>query len=134
MKSLIIVVLTFTPCILFGQFTVDYHQSNFPFIGLGYELKDKLRPALRIGTNDFLEDISIEGVITYDVLNKEEYEFYSGIGIRTNNITGLVIPIGLNFYPFLTKNFGFQIEVTPIIGDEEILRGSWGIRYRFSRD
>jgi hypothetical protein len=46
---------------------------------------------------------------------------------------GLVIPVGLNIFPFETKSFGFHIELSPIIAfdDEALLRGSWGIRYRF---
>jgi hypothetical protein len=134
MKSLFTIALIITPLITFGQFGVSYHQSNLPFAGISYEIKDKLRPEIRFGTDNYFEDISIEGVLTYDILNKEEYEFYGGVGVRSNGFTGLVIPIGLNFYPFTGKNFGFQIELTPIIGDEEILRGSWGIRYRFGRD
>jgi hypothetical protein len=44
-----------------------------------------------------------------------------------------VVPIGVNIYPFSNKNFGFHIELAPIIGWDDVLRGSWGIRYRFPR-
>ena len=45
----------------------------------------------------------------------------------------VVVPIGLNIYPFSSKAFGFQMELAPIIGDD-VLRGSWGIRYRFIKE
>lgn len=133
MKQFIIVILTIVPSIAFGQLGISFHQSNLPFIGINYTIKDKIRPELRIGTDNYFESISIEGILTYDLLKKEDYEFYAGLGIRTGNFTGLVIPAGLNIYPLPTKQFGFHIELTPIIGEENILRGSWGIRYRFQK-
>ena len=67
-----------------------------------------------------------------DIFNEENYEFYVGLGAKFNSFDGLVIPVGLNIFPFSSKNFGFHIELSPIIlGDNELLRGSWGIRYRF---
>jgi hypothetical protein len=69
--------------------------------------------------------------LTYDLSKKQEYDFYAGIGARVNGFSGIVVPLGLNVYPLSTKQFGFHIELTPIIGEESLLRGSWGIRYRF---
>ncbi len=48
--------------------------------------------------------------------------------------TGVVIPVGLNIYPFTNKKFGFHIEAAPVIGEDFILRDSWGIRYRFRKE
>lgn len=133
MNRLVALILAMAPIVAFSQFGVNFHQSNLPFIGFNYEINDKLRPELRIGTDTFFESSSVEGVVTYDLLNNEDYEFYGGLGIRLNGFTGLVIPLGLNFYPLPTKNFGFHIELAPIVGEDEILRGSWGIRYRFRK-
>ena len=132
MKNVLITLLIALPSISFAQLGISFHQSNLPFIGINYEI-NRIRPELRVGTDTFFEDISLEGVITYDILKKEEYEFYTGLGVRTNGFTGLVVPIGLNIYPFTTKQFGFHIELSPIVGEDNILRGSWGIRYRFSK-
>jgi len=131
MRKFIILILTVIPSIVFGQPGISFHQSNLPFVGLNYEIKDKIRPELRIGTDNYFEDISVEGILTYDLLNKEDYEFYAGLGIRANGFSGLVIPIGLNIFPLPIKQFEFHIELTPIIGEGGILRGSWGIRYKF---
>ncbi|MCW3073090.1 MAG: hypothetical protein JWP69_159 [Flaviaesturariibacter sp.] len=131
MRKIIITLLIALPTISFGQLGISFHQSNLPFIGLNYQIKNKIRPELRVGTDNYFDAISVEGIITYDILKKEDYEFYAGLGVRTNDFTGLVIPIGLNVYPLSTKQFGFHIELSPIVGDDNILRGSWGIRYRF---
>ncbi len=117
-----------------AQLGVDYHQSSLPFIGVNYEIKDRFLPELRLGTNNYFEDISFEGVLTYQIINKEDYEFYGGLGYRTNLYRGIVLPIGLNIYPFTSKNFGFHLELAPIVGDDNLLRGSWGIRYRFRKE
>ena len=131
MKRILMLLFIFSPSILFAQFGVSFHQSNLPFVGVNYEVKNKLRPEIRVGTDNYFDALSIEGILTYDLSKKQEYDFYAGIGARVNGFSGIVVPLGLNVYPLSTKQFGFHIELTPIIGEESLLRGSWGIRYRF---
>ncbi|MDB5208011.1 MAG: hypothetical protein JWR72_3086 [Flavisolibacter sp.] len=133
MRQVILLIFIVVPSVTFGQFGVSFHQSNLPFVGINYEIKDRLRPELRVGTDNYFEAMSVEGVLTYDLSNKEDYEVYAGLGIRVNGFTGLVVPIGLNIYPLATKQFGLHIELSPIIGESSLLRGSWGIRYRFRK-
>jgi hypothetical protein len=133
MKTLLAFLLLASPLFAFAQFGVNFHQSNLPFVGLNYEIKNKFRPELRIGTDNYFEETTLEGVLIYDIAEKEDYEIYAGLGARVNKFDGLVIPIGVNFYPFSTKQFGFHIEVAPIVGEASIIRGSWGIRYQFKR-
>jgi hypothetical protein len=114
-----------------AQLGVAYHQSHLSFLGVNYEIKNRFKPELRLNTNLFAEDISIEAVALYDVINKDDYEFYVGLGVRSSIDEGIVVPVGLNIYPLPYKNFGFHIEVAAIAGDDGIIRGSWGIRYRF---
>ncbi len=133
MKKYIIVLFTVVPSIIFGQLGVSFHQSNLPFIGINYQIKNKIRPELRIGIDNYIEIISVEAVVTYDLIKKDDYEFYAGLGIRGNDFEGLVIPVGLNIYPLTIKQFGFHIEIAPIFGEGTLVRGSWGIRYRFPK-
>lgn len=137
MKKLITFFLSFAPAIAFAQFGVNFHQSNLPFIGINYEFADRVRPEFRISTDHYLEDFAPEVVITGDILDKESYEFYAGLGFRAVEFEGIVIPVGFNFYPLTNKNFGLHIELAPIIvmdnDDDTLLRGSWGIRYRFRK-
>ena len=118
----------------FAQFGVSVHQSNLPFIGFNYELADRFVPELRLGMDTNLENMSVEAVATYQFINKQDVEVYVGLGGRANNIAGLVVPLGANFFPFASKNFGFHIEMAPIVYEAStIVRGSWGIRYRFKQ-
>ena len=110
---------------------IDFHQSNIPFIGLTYEIKTRLLTELRLSTDIEFEHLSPELIIAYKIARNENFNFYTGIGGRANVLTGLVIPIGFAIYPFENKQFGFQIETAPILGEDLVLRGSWGVRYRF---
>ncbi|HZH36892.1 MAG TPA: hypothetical protein VEX65_06445 [Flavisolibacter sp.] len=133
MRFLVIISLFVLPLFAFAQFGVNFHQSNLPFVGVNYEFKNKLRTELRIGTDNYFDATTLEGVITYDMVDKDDYEIYAGIGGRVINFEGLVIPIGVNVYPLSTKQFGFHIELAPLIGESSVLRGTWGIRYQFGR-
>ncbi len=115
-----------------AQLGVSYHQSNLPFVGLNYTFANRLMPELRLGTDRYLEDVSVEGVLTYQYLQQEDFSLYAGLGFYFNNFGGASIPLGLLIFPLENKNFGFHIEATPLIGEGvNIFRGSWGIRYRF---
>ena len=100
MKKSLLLFALFIPLFSFGQFGVSAHESTMPFIGINYEFNERFRPEIRFGTNNYFEDISLETVFTYDILNKPEYELYAGLGYRFDLFSGLVVPIGLNVYPF----------------------------------
>lgn len=116
-----------------AQVTVGFHQSNLPFFSFGYEGKSRFVPELRIGMDNYISSTSLEGVVLYQFLRRDEVTIYGGLGGRVNNFGGLVIPIGANVYPFAAKSFGFHMELAPLIGASTILRGSGGIRYRFRK-
>lgn len=117
-----------------AQFGVSAHQSNLPFVGFNYEIADRFLPELRIGVDTYLDNMSVEAIATYQFINKESVEVYAGLGGRANNTAGLVAPVGAHFFPFTSKNCGFHIELAPIFSEgTPIVRGSWGIRYRFKQ-
>ncbi len=118
----------------FAQWTVSYHQSNLPFLGVNKQLGERWLPEFRVGTDQYFSDISIELDANYILKKTDRFEFYGGLGGRAGGFTGLVIPVGLNIYPFEQKDFGFHIEAAGIVGEQSIFRGSFGIRYRFLKD
>ena len=129
MRIFVLGLCMLMPFFGYTQFAISFHQSSLPFAGFSYQI-NRMRPELRLGTDARGNDISLEGVLTYDLIKHEEYEFYAGLGVRTEEgFTTLVVPVGINIYPLPVKRFGFHIELAPIIDDG--LRGSWGIRYRF---
>ena len=134
MKNWLTVLLLLGANISFGQLGISFHQSNIPFIGFNYEIKEKFIPEIRIGTDNYFESTSVEADVMYKILRKDDLDFYAGIGARINGYAGIVVPIGLNIYPLTNKKFGCHIEAAPIVGENFILRGSWGIRYRFRKD
>lgn len=134
MKKCVVVIFWCMSTMTFAQVGVSYHQSNLPFLGVNYEFAEKFLAEVRLGTDAYFEDVSVEGVFTYQFINKEDYEVYAGIGARIQNIEGLVIPLGIQIFPFEQKKFGAHIELAPIFGESSnLIRGSWGIRYRFLR-
>ncbi|MCM0042662.1 MAG: hypothetical protein NBV61_07835 [Algoriphagus sp.] len=143
-KIIISMIIFLAPSIAFGQFGVNYNQSKLPFVGLSFEIKDRFKPEVRFGTDNYFENITIESILSYDIINNDDYEFYGGFGVRILNsntipepleslgfVPDFVIPLGFVFYPLTSKNFGFQMELAPLIGVSNILRGSLGIRYKF---
>lgn len=135
MKYLLLLTLLCTAHLSYGQFGISYHQSSLPFLGVNYGFTDRFSAEIRLSTDMYFEDFSPELVATYNYLKREDYELYAGIGGRANNLSGLVIPLGLRVYPFEAKAFGFHVEVAPLIGEYDgILRGSLGINYRFLKD
>ena len=53
------------------------------------------------------------------------------INLKRLKFIKIFISLIIYLVPLPTKDFGFQIELAPIIGELNILRGSLGIRYRF---
>lgn len=122
-----------------AQLGISYHQSNLPFAGVNYEIADRFLVELRLSTDVDFVLFTPEMAASYQFLDKGDYEIYGGLGARVTTsgndyFTGVVIPFGAHFFPFEQKNFGFHVELAPIIRgaeDGSLLRGSWGIRYRF---
>lgn len=131
LKFIVVLSFLFISNNSFAQLGVSFNQSNLPFVGISYEINNKFLPELRIGIDNYIEDISLELAVNYIFMRNETVNVYAGIGGRVGTFEGLVIPVGLNIYPFEKKNFGFQIELAPILTEVSLLRGSGGIRYRF---
>jgi hypothetical protein len=119
---------------------VSYHQSpNGGEASYAYEFNDKFRPEIRLYPNTLIDDFFVKFMFSYDWIEKEDYEFYSGISIlgSTNGRATFGLPLGLNIYPFEHKSFGFLMEFAPSFpfgeGNGGYFTGSWGIRYRFNK-
>ncbi|SFU07768.1 hypothetical protein SAMN04489724_3738 [Algoriphagus locisalis] len=137
MKKLILIALFgLFSMTSFSQTTISFHQSNLPFIGVNYQFGERFIPEFRVGTDTNLENLTAELAANYIFKKTDRFEFYGGAGLRVGFIDGIVIPVGLNIYPFEQKDFGFHMEGAPIFGfgDDQVFRGSFGIRYRFAKN
>ena len=79
-----------------AQIGASFHESNMPFVGFSYEFNNRFLPELRIGTDNYFEDISLELAVNYIFLKKETVNVYAGLGGRVGFFEGLVVPVGLN--------------------------------------
>ena len=133
-RFLPLVILLTTGSISRAQFNVAYHQSSIPFASVSYDFK-RFHPDLRISTDVTAGNLSPELTVNYKFIHREDYYCYTGLGARANLLPGLVIPVGFTVFPFTKKTLGFHTEIALVgIGDEGdfALRGSWGIKFRFS--
>ncbi|MFK8056319.1 MAG: hypothetical protein AB8F78_09400 [Saprospiraceae bacterium] len=140
-KVLRALTLAITYCFIAGsaqaQLGVAFYQSTIPFIGVSYEINDRIRPELSIGADQNFRFISTMLDVNYDFVEKENHEVYAGLGylLFDQDDGGLTIPIGVNVYPFGNRQFGFHIEAMPtFLPNRNLLLGSWGIRYKFGKD
>ncbi len=133
-KTLLIACFGLFSLTALSQTTITFHQSNLPFIGVNYQFGEKFIPEFRVGTDQFFEDLSAELAANYILKKTDRFEFYGGVGGRVGTFAGVVIPVGLNIYPFEQKDFGFHIEGAGIFGESSLFRGSFGIRYRFAKN
>ncbi|TXE14578.1 hypothetical protein [Algoriphagus aquimarinus] len=117
-----------------AQWTTAFHISNRPFAAVNKQLGEKWLPEFRVDVDNSFEYTGLELVVNYLFIQNDTYQFYGGLGARVNYFSGIVIPAGLNIYPFENKNFGFQMELSGIVGELSYLRGSTGIRYRFNKN
>lgn len=133
-KLLLLVIFLATVTLAQAQWTTAFHISNRPFVAVNKQLGEKWLPEFRVDVDNSFDYTGLELVVNYLFVQNETYQFYGGLGGRANHYSGVVIPAGLNIYPFENKNFGFQMELAGIVGEVSYLRGSTGIRYRFNKN
>ncbi|WNB16978.1 hypothetical protein [Marivirga arenosa] len=141
MKSFIITLLFLTvSSFAYSQSIVSYHQSpNGGQAAYAYEFNERFRPEIRLYPNTAIEDFLVKLMFNYDLIDKENHEFYSGISLLGSTVGGATfgLAVGINIYPFENKNFGFLMEFSPNIPLDEAgtpyFSGSWGIRYRLQK-
>lgn len=83
----------------FGQFGINYHHSDLSFAGVSYSFTPRIGAEVRINTTVFVEDISPEFLATYRFVNRTSYAAYTGLGGRTNQFLGIVLPLGFQISP-----------------------------------
>ena len=132
----IVIVLLLAQNSLYAQFSVAYYSSSLPKAGIGYDFNEKIGTELRLYTNVFFDDFTPELIVKYNLINNDEFDFYSGAGIVINSINGVFIPVGIQIRPIESfRAFSLHAEIAPLINfDGNLLfLGSWGFRYKFKK-
>jgi len=118
-----------------AQVSVSYYSSSLSKAGIAYDLNERFWGELRVYENTMLKDITPELVFCYNTTSKETHQTYVGLGVNVNQLTGIVVPVGVQFSPAEKRNrFSLHIEFQPSFdfGHERIiLQSAWGLRYKF---
>ncbi len=125
------IAVLFVVQIAIGQATISYHVSSQSFIGFNYEIQERFIPEFRVDAYASFENIGMQFNFSYIFIKTGNADIYAGLGTDLREFDAVIIPVGINFYPFEKKNAGFHVEVATIIEGEAFLRSSFGIRYRF---
>ena len=118
-----------------AQVSVSYYSSSLSKAGIAYDFNERVWGELRVYENTILQDFTPELVFCYNTTSKETHRTYAGLGVNINQLTGIVLPVGVQFSPTEKWNrFSFHIEFQPTFdfGHERIiLQSAWGLRYKF---
>lgn len=119
-----------------AQWSASYYgNSSNSKVGIGYDFNEKLWAELRIYSNLALYEITVEPLLNYNFVRRDQYKTYVGLGLVLNEINGVFLPVGVQVSPFENlRNFSFHIELQIIeVFDynDTYLNGYWGLRYRF---
>lgn len=122
----------------YGQISISYQYSSLNKLGVAYNFSQRFWAVLKIYSNTYIGDLTPEMTLMYNVSVKENHEIYAGIGGVANYITGIVLPVGLQFRPFENfRRFSFQIELEPTLdtqNEDLLIQSSAGIRYTFGKN
>jgi hypothetical protein len=118
-----------------AQLAVGFHRSYLPFVGVNYQIGDRFIPNYRIAVNNLNSETAMQLALSYVIKQQEHYQIYGGLAAHYfKEETTLGISGGMNLYPFKTKGLGFHLEVTTLFDRDGILRGGWGLQYRFIKN
>lgn len=145
MKYLIVCFLLFSTCSAFAQVGLSYFPWNNK-LGVSSNTEKKLWGEVKFEVNTFFGNLNTDLALMYNVKQKEQVNYYVGLGVSTNFIRGAFEEKGLNGYnlyvgsrikPF-TKYPGVQIiaELAPYINSEfssGLLQANFGVGYQFLR-
>ena len=96
-------LLALMPVAAFSQLSISFYSSNLSKIGLAYDFSPRFWSELRLYSNTDLSNITPELVFCFNVANREYHKVYLGLGVNVNYFTGFVMPIGVQFSPFLDR-------------------------------
>ena len=146
MKKLIcIVTFLLVAKLASAQISLGY----FPFqseLSLSSYTENKVWGDLRIATNTFFGNITVEPILMLNIKKTEEVNYYGGVGVNLNFfnafdnssiVNGYNFHVGARAKPFQQLNeLQVIFEISPYLNrnfDGGILRTRLGIAYQFSK-
>jgi hypothetical protein len=120
-----------------AQFNLSFlTNSENSLLGVGYSFNEKLSTDLRVYSTTSFSDATIQALLKYNFVRKEDYSVYVSAGMILNRINAVVVPIGVEFKPFKDyQKVSFFIEAQPYYEldlSEAFISGFGGLRYSFN--
>lgn len=138
MKKIIVLILLITliPTKSIAQFNVSFlTNSSNTFVGVGYGFNEKISTDLRIFSTTAVSSLTIQALLRYDFVRKEDYAVYVAAGLMLNDLNAALLPVGVEFKPIKNnQKFSIFIEFQPFYEfdfSEFFVAGYGGLRYRF---
>lgn len=139
MKKLLIILLFCVSLNSYSQFGVTGYVESC--IGLNYKISNRFNTNLRIYANQSnLRSLPLELNGTFDIISKDNYNFYIGAGLIVNPfqdvdpLKNIIFPIGFEIKPFESyRNLSFIVEFAPTyqLEDDLTFFKFLGLRYSF---
>jgi len=139
MKKLLIAIalLFFVSTFSHAQIGFSYlHSDVISALGISTNSANKIWAEARVGLDVTWSNASPEFIGNYNVIRRDDFDFFIGIGGRFNAVEGVILPnVGFQFKPIQSKdNFYIHAEGMYVHGSAaDIFKGSVGIRYFLKR-
>ena len=139
-KPLFIIILFSLSLESYSQIAVTGY-SHYA-LGINTNKNKAVSFEIKIFTNNYLEDMPVEGTVFYNFKTKEYHRFSIGLGINLSpfsspdQVNSFVIPAVLEIFPIKDfKKIAIIFELAPEfrIEDDVIIRSLFGIRYTFDK-
>ena len=139
-KPIFIIILFSLGFKSYSQIAVTGY-SNYA-LGINTSKNKAVSFEIKIFTNNYLEDMPVEGTVFYNFKTKEYHRFSIGFGINLSpfsspdQMNSFVIPVVLEIFPIKDfKKIAIIFELAPElrIEDDVIIRSLFGIRYTFDK-
>ena len=140
LKPLFIIILFSLSLESYSQIAVTGY-SHYA-LGINTNKNKAVSFEIKIFTNNYLEDMPVEGTVFYNFKTKEYHRFSIGFGINLSpfsspdQMNSFVIPAVLEIFPIKDfKKIAIIFELAPEFRfeDDVIIRSLFGIRYTFDK-
>lgn len=127
----------FTSSTINAQFNVSFMtNADNSLVGVGYAFNEKLATDFRLYSTSAMSDATIQALLRYNFVRKEDYSVYVSGGLILNQINAATLPVGVEFKPFKNQQkFSIFVELQPFYEfdfSELFIAGFGGVRFSFN--
>ncbi len=143
-KLFLLLVLLVSSIPMSAQLALGYFPFNYSQVQLTTNPDRLVFGDLRMETNSFITNLNIELAPMFNLLRREEFNFYAGGGVNLNPlyqegsvVGGYFMTTGVRWMPLSQmRALGFIFELSPLLYDSFYgaqLRSFLGVSYHFGK-